>query len=247
MKFFEYDNSQFYIPEEIRIAYKNYWRKLAKPGSWWNGAERISIAEASRGALNCSFCMERKMALSPNSIEGEHDPVDGLSQIAIDAVHRVITDQTRITQELINENKKNGLSQEAYVELVGIVVAVFSIDEFHRALDIPLEILPDPEEGEASGYRPAKTGNDIGFVSTILPEGALGDERDLWEEGFGANVVRALSLVPDALRDWKELASAQYIPLERMRDYYQDKGRALNRLQMELVAGRVSAVNECFY
>ena len=106
MEFFEYDNSQFYIPEEIRIAYKNYWRKLAKPGSWWNGAERISIAEASRGALNCSFCMERKMALSPNSIEGEHDPVDGLSQIAIDAVHRVITDQTRITQELINENNK---------------------------------------------------------------------------------------------------------------------------------------------
>ena len=130
---------------------------------------------------------------------------------------------------------------------MGIVVAVFSIDEFHRALDIPLEMLPNPIEGEASGYRPVKTGDDIGFVSTILPEGAIGNEQDLWAEGFAANVVRALSLVPNALRDWKELAAAQYIPLERMRDYYQDTNRALNRLQMELVAGRISAVNECFY
>ncbi|MBE65221.1 MAG: hypothetical protein CMQ30_00925 [Gammaproteobacteria bacterium] len=247
MRFFEYHNSQFDISDELRTVYINYWRKLAKPGSWWSGVERIAIAEASRGALKCLFCLKRKKSLSPYSIEGEHDSVDGLSQIAIDAVHRVVTDQTRITQKLISENEKNGLSQEAYVELVGIVVAVFSIDEFHRALDIPLEMLPDPIEGEASGYKPSKIGDDIGFVSTILPDGAFGNENDLWPEGFGANVVRALSLVPDAVRDWKELAAAQYIPLERMRDYYQDKSRALNRLQMELVAGRVSAVNECFY
>ena len=104
MKFFEYHNSQFQIPIEIRVAHKNYWRKLAKPGSWWSGAERILIAEASRGALNCAFCKERKMSLSPSSIEGQHDPVDGLSQIAIDAVHRVVTDQTRKTQILISEN-----------------------------------------------------------------------------------------------------------------------------------------------
>jgi len=43
------------------------------------------------------------------------------------------------------------------------------------------------------------------------------------------------------------LAAAQYIPLEEMRDYYQGDARALNRLQMELVAGRVSSINECFY
>ena len=85
-----------------------------------------------------------------------------------------------------------------------------------------------------------------GYKFTIT-KSIIGNERDLWSKGFGANVVRALSLVPDALRDWKELAAAQYIPLEKMRDYYQGDARALNRLQMELVAGRVSSINECFY
>ena len=247
MALFDYKNSQFEISDEIKVAHRNYWQKLASPGSWWSGTERVSIANATRGAFSCAFCKERKMALSPYNLQGSHDPVDGLSQTVIDAVHRVVTDQSRITQTYINENELKGLSKPAYVELVGVVVAVFSIDEFHRSLDVELETLPSPFRGEPTGYKPAKTGNDIGFVPTIPYDGAIGNERDLWSKGFGANVVRALSLVPDALRDWKELAAAQYIPLEKMRDYYQGDARALNRLQMELVAGRVSSINECFY
>lgn len=69
----------------------------------------------------------------------------------------------------------------------------------------------------------------------------------MWPSGRTANVVRALTLVPDALRDWRELAGAQYLSFEAMANFVKDEARAINRMQIELVAGRVSSINECFY
>jgi hypothetical protein len=60
------------------------------------------------------------------------------------------------------------------------------------------------------------------------------------------NVLKALSLVPDALRQLQELSAAHYLPLQEMM-HFDTKLRALSRAQIELVAGRVSALNECFY
>ena len=147
----------------------------------------------------------------------------------------------------MDDNASNELSKGAFVELVGIVVAVFSIDEFHRALGMPVEVLPEPQPGKPSEYQPANLSEDIGFVPTIPTDGAVGNEADLWPTGFTANVLRALTLVPNAVREWREIAAAQYLAIEKMRDYFKDDSRAINRLQMELLAGRVSAVNECFY
>ena len=62
-----------------------------------------------------------------------------------------------------------------------------------------------------------------------------------------ANVLRALSLVPDCVRDWIRLSDAMYLPLRIMAQPGLESGRALDRLQTELVAGRVSSHNECFY
>ena len=133
------------------------------------------------------------------------------------------------------------------MELVGIVVAVFSIDEFHRALGLDLERLPAPVPGPVSRYRPAMVREDTGFVPMVPPEGSVGMEADLWPPGRTANVVRALSLVPDAVRDWRALAAVQYLSFAAMQNFVKDEARSIDRMQMELVAGRVSAVNECFY
>ena len=81
----------------------------------------------------------------------------------------------------------------------------------------------------------------------VSVDGAVGNESGLWPTGRSANVVRALTLVPDALRDWFSLASAQYLSLEGMSNLVRDDNRCINRMQMELIAGRVSAINECFY
>ena len=241
-------DAPFAVRADIGAAHRKYWQTLARPGSWRTGAERVAIAQESRQAVDCTLCRARKAALSPNAVVGRHDHGPGLPEMAVDAVHRVVTDQNRITRKYVDDNAAAGLlSKEAYVELVGVVVAVFSIDEFHRALGLALEPLPQPQPGEPSRYRPAILSEDIGFVPTVPREGGVGPEADLWTHTRAANVVRALTLVPDALRDWRELGAAQYLSFAGMANYVKDDNRAIDRLQMELVAGRVSAVNECFY
>jgi hypothetical protein len=180
-------------------------------------------------------------------VSGEHRHGGALAAAAVDAVHRVVTDPGRITQRWVDEQVQQGLGKPAYVELVGIVVAVFSIDEFHRALGLAPEPLPQPRAGEPERRLPQVLAEDIGFVPTVPPHGAVGAEAGLWPAGRSANVIRALTLVPQALRDWLALASAQYLSVEAMANLVKDAARSIDRKQMELVAGRVSAVNECYY
>ena len=96
MTYFDYSNAAYPIRGDIADAYRAYWRKLAAPGSWWNGAQRIAIAQESRNALACTFCAQRKVSLSPYGLKGEHDHSNGLPEVAVDTVHRIITDQSRI-------------------------------------------------------------------------------------------------------------------------------------------------------
>jgi hypothetical protein len=82
----------------------------------------------------------------------------------------------------------------------------------------------------------------------MLPvNGAKGAEADLWQNGKTANVLGALSLVPNAVREWMAVAGEQYLSPRGMAQFRDIPGRALNRMQIELVAGKVSSINECFY
>ena len=244
--YFGYNGSSYTIRAGIADAHRGYWQTLAKPGNWFSGAERVAIAGEVRHALVCPFCAERKNALSPYALQGEHLKSNSLSNKVVDAVHRVVTDQSRITRSYVESNTASGFSEEQYVELVGIVVNVFSIDEFHRALGLPPEPLPEPEPGEPDNYRPPLTEHHTAYVAMIPPEGAVGNEADLWPERT-ANVLRALSLVPDAVRSWMKIADQHYLSMEAMGNFTGPNGRAINRMQIELVAGRVSSINECFY
>ena len=166
---------------------------------------------------------------------------------AIDAVHRIVTDQTRITKSWIDDNAANGLPEGKYVELVGIVVCAFSIDEFCRALGLPLEPLPEPVAGDPSGYVPIGLESETAMVAMIGDGMGGPNENDLWPDGRTANVIRALSQVPNAVREWMAVSDAQYLPIDVIRNPAADTGRVLNRMQIEIVAGRVSSHNECFY
>lgn len=66
------------------------------------------------------------------------------------------------------------------------------------------------------------------------PEGAIGNEKDIRRPMRTANVMRAL-------------ASAQYLSFAGMQNLVKDEAQSLSRMQMELAAARISAVNECFY
>jgi hypothetical protein len=250
MPAFEYANSPFPIRSDLREAHRRTWDAIAEPGDWWTGAERIALAEEVRAAATCPLCIERKTALSPYSVSGSHaracETTSPIEEAAVDAVHRIVTDATRLTRAYLEKLSTEGITDGHYVELLGLVVAVYSIDRFHLALGLPLEALPRPRPGAPARVRPGSAIPDVGWVPMIPNGRATGSEADLYAT-HAPNVLRALSLVPDAVRRMKDLSAAQYVPIEQVADPMADPGRKLSRAQIELVASRVSAVNECFY
>ena len=58
-------------------------------------------------------------------------------------------------------------------------------------------------------------------------------------------MVFALSLVPGEKDGFEDLHGPLYLPVGEIRNW--GFGRTLRRPQMELVAARTSAINDCFY
>ncbi len=81
---------------------------------------------------------------------------------------------------------------------------------------------------------------------TILARAAKGPEADLYAGMPAGNVLAALSLVPDEVRQLFDLSAVHYLSPAEMTDFG-SPSRALTRAQIEIIAGRVSALNECFY
>lgn len=237
------------VRAEIGEAHSVWWDHLAGPGTWWTGAERVAIAAEARAARDCGFCKQRREALSPNSLSGEHDMAAGSDDVlpagAIDAVHRIVTDANRLSAGYLKTLEEQGVDDAHYVELVGIVVSLISIDEVVRGVGAPPARLPEPRAGEPSRKRPVDAAMDGAWVPLLPASLPSGENADLWEAPQAPYVIRAMSLVPDAVRDLELLSAAHYLPMDRLLDFKQ--GGELSRPQIELVAGRVSALNECFY
>lgn len=237
------------VRDDIIEGHALVFTRIAMPGTWWTGAERVAIAAAARSARNCHFCEERKAAISPYAVEGEHssDPHDEglLPPAIIDIIHMATTDASRMTEAAINKLSDDGLTDDHYVEALGIAVAVRSIDQTCRGLGVPLHRLPTAVAGEPSHIRPEVEPADEAFVAMMPARQPAPPNDDLWDDDSIYYGLRAMSLVPDAVRDLRILAAAQYMALDLAADFSQ--GRTLGREQMELLAGRVSAINDCFY
>ena len=240
-----YERAPIPVRRDLLHAHQRAWHRLARPGAWWTGSERVAIAAEVRNAARCRACRERKQALSPAAVTAPHDAVTKLRPAALDAVHRVTSDPARLSKAWFEQTLVAGLHDGEYVELVGVVVTVVSIDSFCRGLGVPAHLLPEPVPGEPSHYRPEAARLEGAWVPTIPASDTRGAEADLWPPGRTGNVIRALSLVPDEVRSLSELGAAHYLPFNRMMDLR--AGRAIDRMQIELLAARVSALRECFY
>ncbi|MGI9327806.1 MAG: alkylhydroperoxidase-related (seleno)protein [Pseudomonadales bacterium] len=237
------------VRAELIDAHALLLNRIAHPGTWWTGVERVAIAAATRSARACSFCQERKAALSPYAMAGDHLVSSEYSEVlpasVIDIVHLATIDAPRMTAAAINALSDQGLSDAHYVEALGIAVAVRSIDQTCRALGAPLHQLPTPVPGEPSRTRPDVEPAGEAFVPMLAARQPAPPNDDLWDENSIYYGLRAMSLVPDAVRDLRILSAAQYIPLDKAADF--SHGRSLGREQMELLATRVAVINECFY
>ena len=228
---FEYANCEWPITERMREAHRRSWDRLAAPGFWWSGAQRVAIAEECRRAA---------------ALEGGSRS-DLLPEAATHAVQKLIVDNANLSREWCEDVcAADGMSDAHYIELLGVVVHIFSIDELHRALDLPLEPLPAPLPGEPSRRRPTGARRVAGWLPITPPDALDPEDADLYDNApITANVLTALSLVPGNLPWLADLSHAHYLSYAEMRET--GKLREINRAQQELIAARVSVLNECFY
>jgi hypothetical protein len=195
------------------------------------------------------LCKARATALSPASVTGAHHTGPTiLSDAAIEAIHRVRTDPGRISEGWFLTLLAAGLSEEAYAELVSVVAVVTAVDTFHRGVGLLPPALPDAVAGAPHRRRPIGVRPGTGFLPTLAPEDRAVDDPDLYRSGerYGANIHRALSLVPDSMIHWWDLMEALYQSSGQMRDFAHQY-RAISHAQIEMVAARVAANNACEY
>jgi hypothetical protein len=159
----------------------------------------------------------------------------------------VRTDPGRLSERWLRGVIAAGLSEEQYVETVSIVAHVVAIDTMARGVGLDEPALPQPQPGMPSRYRP--TGAKLGgaWVRWLEPADLSEAEAGLYPaDRPAANIMKAMSLVPDEVRSFFDLVSHQYQPPLAMRDFSREY-RAISHAQIELLAARVSALNQCLY
>jgi hypothetical protein len=231
------------IRDDLRATHAMVLEHFSRPGCWFSGRERIAIAAESRLAVGCPLCRERRSALSPEHVQGEHATTGALKPPLVELIHRVRTDPGRLSRRFFDAVIAAGLRDGEYVEAVGIVALAAGLDFLCRALGVPVLPLPGPLPGVPSRHRPSGLQEGIAWVPLLPPEAASGPDADIYGGAdFVPNIVRALSLVPDHVRVLRTWSDAHYVALRDL-----TARRAIDRPQIELVAARVSALNECFY
>lgn len=218
----------------LKQAHTQSLQTIASAGEFFSGAVRLSFVRAAREAMTCNLCQDRKAALTPNAVDGEHDDSTNLEPTVVDMIHRLRTDPGRLTKAWFDE-VTGVLSEPEYVEIVSVVTSSVIIDTLHNALGLGVPALPLPRSG-----RPTKRHNP-GAVEAGAWLPILAADNDMADTGLPRvpNIARALGLVPSAL----DLFFSTFRPHYALKDI----PLSISQGQAEFVAARVSAINECFY
>ena len=223
------------LTEELKTAHETAWNKIAGPGDFFSGEERIEMIKAARDADDCELTLARKNAISPFAVTGEYVGDYLLDSNTIDVIRRIASDPGRLTKAWFDQVIANGLAPEEYVEVVSVVTTSIIIDTLHQALGLAQPLLPQAREGN-----PRKVLNsgaiEIGAWLPVLDLPSQTADHGLPKV---PNIARSLGLVPGALQLFFGTFSPHY-SLSNIRS-------SLSQDQAEFVASRVSAMNECFY
>ncbi len=224
MPVFDYATAPHPVRDDIRAAHAAFWERLAGPGSWWSGAQRLALAEEARR----TWPLRRE----PPWLRALPEPEDGVvPAIAREAVRAIALDAHGIDRDACLRWCR-ALGDAATVELVAIAVQTIAVDAFAEALGCESEPFPSARGGEPDRRRPGGLGDIGAHVDCLL-------------DYTGPNVGRALSLAPDDNATFFGLVGSMYAVRDFLELVWKD--RPLARPQVELVAARVSAINECFY
>jgi len=203
------------------------WAELGRPGAHWAGAQRVAIAAAARAASPRPL-WDRAPDLA--ELSREHSGGE-LSPFVAALVERVAVEPSSLTRDHVHAITDE-IGDAAYAELASIVTQVVSIDHHAAALGNELRPLPAAEAGAPHRRRPEGLAD-------------VGGHIEMTEVIEGPNVRRSLSLAGADHERWMMLVFAMYSGSQFGEMVWTD--RALTRPQVELLAARTSALNECFY
>jgi len=194
---------------------------VAAPGAAFTAAQRLRIA---------SVACDAYLTMDPSP-----PWVRPFGEAALDVAYRLGRHAGTITQQWYEQIITEGMHPLEWVEVVGIVVATVPVVAFARAAGLPLPVLPPPAPGAPHG----RVADELAPATlNWVPVAAPPDTT--------ASVVQALSAVPDEWDNLWQLAAAQYMSDAQMVDPLWNRG-TLSRPQMELAAGRISRIRECFF
>jgi hypothetical protein len=132
-----------------RAGIDREWDRLASPGTWWTGAERVALAAVARAAR-----------------VGAELPVTNLPATAVEAAARFSADP-HVDLAWVEDLERQGLERPAYVEILGVVARLDAVDTFLFGIGAPARPLPDPRPGDPSGAPVLAARIDDGFVPTV--------------------------------------------------------------------------------
>lgn len=235
-----YADSKYPVREDVAAIHARQFDQLGLPGTWGSSTQRLAIVNEARQAGYQAGVLEE-----PN--EPGTVPDLKLSEVARRVVQRLAISPKDVDQAFYDEAIGEGLSDVEYVESVGLIARFTCFDVFARGIGVPLRPLPPPQPGAPACDRPATAVLEKAWVPTI-PNGP--DGGDIGKALFGPwqpYIMRALSLVPDEFQAHHELEEVQYMPSAHFIEFDYQHHEGLSRPQVEIVAARVSALNECFY
>lgn len=209
------------VRADLVEAHRRSLRHVAAPGARFTAERRVHIADAAVAAF-----LDPDPA--PPWVRPYGDP-------PLDVAHRLARHAATITAEWYEQVVTEGMHPLEWVEVVGVVISVLPPVAFSRAAGLPAPEVPEPQPGEPTGREAAELAPArLNFVPVAAPADRT------------ASVVQALSALPDEWDNLWRLAGAQYMGDRDMDDPLWNRG-TLSRPQMELVAGRLSLIRECFF
>jgi len=218
------------VRDDLVAAHTDWIASLAAAGACWSGAEKVALAGEVRRAMQNS---EIPPWEAPSTIEGLIDADSPLPQAAVDAVWRITNHPGTLTKEWYQAIVAELPSPLHYVELVSVVAPQNAVDRLAEILDLDRLPLPGPVDADPTG----DFAEDIAVTTHWVPTA----------NADGANVLKALSALPNGNRGCMVLSDAQYVPADTLLGDMDWNRGTLDRRQIELVAAQTSLLNDCFY
>jgi hypothetical protein len=220
------------VRQDLVRAHNQAIAALSKPGTWWTGAQRRELAITAQLAISESEPVAPWVGVS--TVANKLPASLTAPKIAHDVIYRISRHAATLTREWY-EKVTAEINPLAFVELCGIACTIAPVMAFRRSLGLPALEVGLAESGQPSNKEPENiVASQLNWVPVVGPA-----DKD-------AAVVQAFTAVPETNRVIWAMADAQYIPDKEMIDPNWTRG-TLSRVQMELIATRVSQQRECFY